>query len=235
MNSTLIYIRTSTEEQSPELQLNGCLKIIERLNIDKDNYDVAEEKKSAFKDDNKREIFNDIILRIKKRNINTLIVWDLDRVYRNRKKLISFFKLCKIYNCKIYSFRQQFLEDINKAPAPWNEMLFDNLIFILGWIAEEESIKIGERISNAVRRKDKYGNITTTKSYKGNKWGRKEIKNKQMIKDILELNNQKLSMVKIAKRVYYYDKSNNKINPTSTTVWKIIKKYRKKVMDTATN
>ncbi len=223
MKTTIIYLRTSTEEQTPELQLNDCLELIKRLNISKDDCDIVEEKKSAFKDDIKREVFNSIVLKIKKRNINILIVWDLDRVYRNRKKLISFFELCKIYGCKIYSYRQQFLEDINKAPEPWNEMLLNNLIFILGWIAEEESQKKSERISNAVRKKDKDGKRIKAISYKGNKWGRKEIENKKMIADILELHKQGLSLSKIAKQVEYYDKSNNIKHPSVSLVWKIVK------------
>ncbi|GAI37716.1 unnamed protein product, partial [marine sediment metagenome] len=124
---------------------------------------------------------------------------------------------------KIYSYRQQFLEDINKAPAPWNEMLFDNLIFILGWISEEESLKKSERIISAVRKKDSEGNVIKAISYKGNKWGRKEIKNKEMITDILALHKQGLSLKVISQRVQYNDKNNNKVNPSVSLVWKIIK------------
>lgn len=222
MNSTIIYVRTSLGEQNPKLQLNDCIKVIKRLKISDDSYETLEESKSAFKDDDKREIFNSILLQIKKRNVNNFIVWDLDRVYRNRKKLISFFKLCKVYGCKVYSYRQQFLEDINKAPEPWNEMLFDNLIFILGWIAEEESVKKSERIKMAVRRKNRDGETIKAHSYKGNKWGRKEIKNKKMIVNILKLHKQGLSFSKIAKKVEYYDKSNNKINPSVWLIWKIV-------------
>jgi len=103
--------------------------------------------------------------------------------------------------------------------------MFDLMLQIMGWLAEEESIKKSERVKLAIRKTDKYGNRIKAISINGKKWGRKEIKNKQMINDIMELHKQKLSMVKIAKQVYYYDKSNNKVNPTSTTVWKIIKKY----------
>lgn len=222
MKSTIIYLRTSTTEQSPELQLNNCLKVIDNLKIG--DYETLEEKKSAFKDDIKREVFDNILSEIKKNNINVLIVWDLDRIYRNREKLISFFKICKLHGCKIYSFRQRFLEDINKAPEPWNEMLFDNLIFILGWIAEDESKKKSDRITSAVRKTDKEGKRIKTLSYKGNEWGRKTIKNKKMIKEILELHKQGLSINKIANKVIYYDKSNNPKHPANSTVWKIINK-----------
>lgn len=211
---TIIYNRTSTTEQNPENQLKDCLEVIKRLNII--DYEVLEEQKSAFKDDNKRELFNSIISKIKKRELDNLLCWDLDRLYRDRKKLIELFELCKMYNCKIYSFRQQFLEDINKAPAPWNEMLFNQLIFILGWIAEEESKKRSERVRASVRKE--IGEAT--KSRKGNRWGRKRKPINENY--ILELHQQGLSTYEIAKR--YSEDSRFKSKISHQTVHNIIKR-----------
>ena len=219
MKSTIIYLRTSTEEQTPELQLNDCLELIKRLNISKDDCDIVEEKKSAFKDDDKRVAFNDIGLRIKKRSVNPLIVWDLDRLYRNRKKLIAFFELCKAYNCKIYSYRQQWLEELNNIKKPFDDIMHQLMLQVMGWLSEEESQKKSDRIRLAVRKKEG----ESTKSFKGNKWGRKEIKNKKMISDILELHKQGLSLKVISQRVQYNDKNNNKINRSVSLVWKIVK------------
>ncbi len=211
---TIIYNRTSTTEQNPENQLKDCLEVIKRLNLT--DYEILEEQKSAFKDEVEREVFNSIIDKIKKRQLDNLICWDLDRLYRDRKKLVAFFELCKLYNCKIYSFRQQFLEDINKAPAPWNEMLFNQLIFILGWISEEESIRRSMRIKASVRNEE-----GVTKSRKGNKWGRrKKPVNKEYI---LELHKQGLSSYKIAKK--YSDDPRFKAKISHQTVYNIIKKH----------
>ena len=107
--TTIIYIRTSTEEQNPENQFKDCASLCDS------EYEVVEEKKSAWKDDYKREGFNEILKSIKQRECNELIVWDLDRIYRNRMKLIAFFKEAKYYDCKIRSYRQKFLEDITTA------------------------------------------------------------------------------------------------------------------------
>ncbi len=224
MKSTIIYLRTSTEEQSPELQLNDCLKIIKQLDMSSNDYETLEENKSAFKDDNKREVFNSIVQRIKKRDIDILVVWDLDRLYRNRKKLISFFELCKMYDCKIYSYRQKWLDDLNSIKKPFDDIIHQLMLQIMGWLSEEESQKKSDRIKLAVRKKEG----DPTKSFKGNKWGRKEIKNKKMISDILELHKQGLSLKTISQKVQYNDKSNNKRNPSKSLVWKIIKNKKER-------
>jgi len=182
----IMYIRTSTEEQHPENQIEDCKTLI------KDDYEILKEQQSAFKDKD-RPIFESIRLRISKGEITDLIVWDLDRVYRKRRKLIEFFEFCKIYNCKIHSFRQQWLEKLNQIPEPFNEIMHSLMLQIMGWLAEEESNKKSERVKLAVRKE--FGE--PTKSYKGNKWGRKSI-SKNKIKLVIELSNKGLNYRKIA-------------------------------------
>lgn len=174
-----IYVRTSTEEQTPELQIEDCKSI--------NQYGDAEifiDKQSAWKDHVERDNFNDLKKQIKKRKINHIIVWDLDRLYRNRKNLISFFKLCKSFNCQIHSFRQDWLENLNNIQEPFNEIMHDLMLQIMGWLAEEESSKKSQRVKLAVDRRGKF-----TRSKYGNKWGRKEIST-QKINKILILRKQ---------------------------------------------
>lgn len=216
-NKAIIYNRVSTTEQNPELQIKECEELIKKLGLK--DYEILEEKKSAWKDDEKREVFNSLKKQILNSEIKILVVWDLDRIYRNRKKLVGFFELCKAYRCKVYSFRQKFLEDINKAPEPWNEMLFNQLIFILGWIAEEESSKKSDRVRSAIRKKQ-----GRTISYKGNKWGRKSIITNRLKKEIKELRGKGLTLRQIQKQVYYYDKNHNKKNPSLAIVHKLLSK-----------
>lgn len=198
-----IYLRTSTEEQNPQNQLRDCLGLLKDLG--ETEYEIYEEKQSAWKEEFKREEFNKIRELIKQRRIKILIVWDLDRLYRNRKNLVAFFKFCKAYDCKLFSYRQRFLEDINKAPAPWNEMLMDNMIFILGWIAEEESSKKSERVRASIK-KNKQGK---TISKYGKLWGGRPVP-LRVRKQIVELRKQGKSFRDICKEVYYWDKSRNK-------------------------
>ena len=217
MMKKIIYIRTSTLEQLPELQLNDI------STISPNDCEILKEQISAWCENIRRPVFDDILKLIKKHQISDLYVWDLDRVYRNRKKLQEFFILCKHYNCKIHSYRQKWLEDINLIPKPFDEIVNDLLISIFGWIAEEESQKKSERIKLAVRKKD--GKKTV--SYKGNKWGRKSLP-KQTVDKVLELHLQGLSLRKIAENVQKWDNGNSK-NISKSVVHKIIiQKERKK-------
>jgi len=186
----IIYIRTSTLEQNPELQLKACEGINKW-----GEYTLFTEQQSAWKDSD-REHFNAIIKLIKQRKVGHLICWDLDRLYRNRLKLIAFFKLCKLYKCKIHSVRQEWLEQLNEMPSPWDEVLHDFLIQVMGWLAEEESDKKSKRIKSAVRiRSD------GAYSYKGNKWGRKGLSTFKKNK-ICEMRRSGMSMRQIAKDLH---------------------------------
>jgi len=206
-----IYLRTSTQDQTPELQLKDILSICP------EDYTVFTEQASAWKENSDRPEFEKIKSLIAKGQVKNLYCWDLDRLYRNRTKLKEFFVLCKAYGCKIWSFRQGWMQDINNIPAPFNEIVSELLINITGWMAEDESNKKSDRIRNAMRTTE-YG----TFSYKGNAWGRKPIsihaKNK-----ILELHQQGLSIRKIAEQVMVYDKNNNGKPVSKSTVQLVIK------------
>lgn len=219
MKQTIIYLRTSTEEQNPENQKKDCIALAEKLNLK--DYEVLPERQSAFKDNIKRKIFENIKQLIKKKQIKNLICWDLDRLYRNRQKLLEFFNFCKAYNIKVYSARQEFLNAFDNLNLPQGfeflaEMYRNNFLQFLGWIAEEESRKKSERVKSAIRT-DK----GITKSYKGNKWGRKSL-SKNTIKQVLELHKQGISMRQISKQVFYWDKNNNKKQIALSSVHKII-------------
>lgn len=177
---TAIYIRTSTEEQNPENQLKDCLSISRY-----GDYEVIEDKQSAWKDTKEREGFNKIKTYIKNHRVEHIIVWDLDRIYRNRKNLVNFFKLCEFNKVKIHSFRQKWLEDINQMPSPWNDIVSDLMIQIMGWIAQDESDKKSQRVKNAIRIKE-----DGAYSYKGNKWGRKQLSTykKNLLREIIKRN-----------------------------------------------
>lgn len=168
----VIYLRTSTEEQNPQNQLKDCITLVKG-----EEYIVYEEKQSAWKEVN-RPIFRNIIDSIKNREIDKLVVWDLDRLYRNRKHLLGFFQLCKSYNTKILSYRQKWLTDLQTMKLPvgfeWiADMQIDNFLNFLGWISEDESQKKSDRVKIAF------------KNHKGKKWGRPKI-HRNKINVILE-------------------------------------------------
>ena len=160
----VLYIRTSTELQEPELQiadLNSICNEKECL--------IMSEQKSAWRENVIRPEFEKIKQLISTRKIQNLYVWDLDRLYRNRLSLMDFFLTCKIHGCKVHSFNQQWLETIHEIQYPFNDIMLDLLINLLGWLGQEESEKKSARVKMAVRRNDN----KPTLSYKGNRWGRK--------------------------------------------------------------
>jgi DNA invertase Pin-like site-specific DNA recombinase len=160
-----VYIRTSTEEQEPENQIR------EIELISGEDYELFQDKQSAWKDEKERENFERLRTKIKENQIKELYVWDWDRLFRNRKKLKEFFQFCTIYKCNIHSYRQAFYESFYKIPAPFNEIMQDLFLNLLGWMAEDESTKKSMRVRASVRRSD----TKPTMSYKGNKWGRKKL------------------------------------------------------------
>jgi len=198
---TIIYLRTSTAEQNPQNQLKDCESICEG------EYEVVEEKQSAFKDTDRAK-FNAVRERIKKKEINHLIVWDWDRLFRNRKKFIEFFKFCDLYGCKIHSFRQQYFEDFYKIPPPFDEIVSNLILNLMGHVAEEESKKKGERVKIAYENR------------KG-RWGRKSL-SKGTIKEVLEKKKQGLSIREISDSVFYWDKNRNQKKVSVGAVHKIL-------------
>jgi len=204
MNSKIkILIRTSTEDQNPENQLRDC----QSINTYGDA-DIIKEQQSAWKDKDRP-----LLIQLKKdisyRKVSHLIVWDLDRLFRNRKKLIEFFKFCKVYGCQIHSFRQTWLEELNKIPSPFDEIMHGLMLQIMGWLAEEESKKKSDRVKIA------YKNRTQ-------KWGRKPI-GKKVEQEILQLYSEGKSIREIASSVTYWDKQRNSHNVSKSAVHKIIK------------
>jgi DNA invertase Pin-like site-specific DNA recombinase len=213
---TIIYIRTSTEEQEPENQIKSCQK------LSKGEYELLQDKQSAFTDKKDREKFELAKKLIKSGKIKHFIVWDLDRIYRNRIKLKEFFQFCKIHKCNIHSVNQQWLEQLNNIPEPFNEIMHDLMLNLMGWLAEDESKKKSERVRLAVRKQK-----GITKSYKGNKWGRKPL-GKKSVEEILRLYKEGKSMREISEEVFYWDKNNNKKQISKSAVHKIINENKDK-------
>ena len=184
--SSIIYIRTSTEDQNPQNQIKDCETLLNG------EYELFEDKQSAYKDNKERGSFERAKKLIKSGKVKHFIVWDLDRIYRNRIKLKQFLEFLKIYGTKLHSFRQSWMEELHKVPEPWNEIVYDLMVNIYGYIGEDESKKKSDRVKLAVRKKK-----GVTKSYKGNKWGRKAMHTNK-INRILKLKEEGKSYREIA-------------------------------------
>ena len=210
MKNNIIYIRTSTSEQTPELQLRdikticpgGAIEYVEQL--------------SAWKENVKRPVFEEIIKQIKDGTVEYLYVWDWDRIYRNRNRLKEFLILCKTHGVVLHSFRQKWFEDFHKIPPPFDDILMSILTNLLGWISEEESLKKSSRVKLAVKRTS-----TGTYSHNGNKWGRKPLPS-AIIDQVLALHGQGKSIREIASSLEILDSVNLSRKISKSAVQKII-------------
>ena len=209
MTKKVTYLRTSTEEQNPQNQLKDCISISE------EDSEVFEEKQSAFKDKD-RPIFEALKKKIKQKQITDFYVWDWDRIYRNQKKLVEFFKFCELYDCKIHSYNQKYFEDFYKIPKPFDEIVSNLVLNLMGWLAEEESKKKSDRVKIAF------------KNHKGKKWGRKAIPEK-IKQEILEARKQGMSIREIADSVFIWDKHNNRKSISKSYVHKTLKEFNDKL------
>lgn len=207
MSEVIIYLRTSTEEQNPENQLADCKRI--------NSYgeaEIIEDKQSAWKDTKERPGFELLKKKILEKQVSHLIIWDFDRLFRNRIKFKEFLELLKAYKVQLHSVRQQWLESINQVPAPWNEIVYGMLIEIFGWMAEEESKKKSERVKIAHA------------NHKGSKWGRPSIPEKTRL-EVVKLFKEGKSIRQISEEVVYWDKSRNERKISRGAVHKIISDF----------
>jgi len=211
----IIYIRTSTEEQNPENQIKDIQTIMPESIV----ATILKDQQSAYKDNVDRQSFKQIIKQIKLSEVSDIYVWDWDRLYRNRLKLKEFFALCKMYKVKVHSFRQTWYEDLNKIPEPFNEIMIDLMLNLMGWLGEDESKKKSERIKASIRKKD-----GKTISYKGNRWGRKSLP-KQTKDRILALHQEGKTIRRIAELVKTTDSNNHMKSISKSVVHKVIKGF----------
>ena len=201
----IIYIRTSTDEQEPKLQLADIKK------ISGEGCKVYKEKESAWDEQVTRPVFEKVLSYIDKEKVSDVYVWDFDRLYRNRKKLKEFFQLCEEKGTNIHSYRQNWLKELNSLSGAWKEIILNFLVDIYSWIGEEESRKKSERVRLAITKVGK-----DTLSYKGKRWGRKPIPQATAAK-ILRLHQMGHSIRQISKQVKIKE-GKKKLRPISKSV-----------------
>lgn len=210
MKKNIIYLRCSTSEQTPQLQLSD----IQSLNPGEDAT-IIQENQSAWKEA-KRPQWEKIKEAVINDRVDVIFVFSLDRIYRNRKKLVEFLRICAEHKTKVRSFCQKWLDSIQQMDAPFSEIMYDLMLQILGWIAEEESNTKSSRVKMAVRKTEK-----GTFSHLGNRWGRKGFP-PQTISRVLELHMKGLSTRAIAAQVTVYDDNRNEKKISKSAVHKII-------------
>jgi DNA invertase Pin-like site-specific DNA recombinase len=229
MEKTIIYNRVSTTDQHPELQIEECKEFCKEKNWEVIN--ILQEKASAFKDETKREKFNEMIERAKRKEFQHIVVWNMDRFSRQPEeevlKLVK--KLNLLYGVDINAVHgdlwSELVQSISKikeqgflgeAISEFLEKIIRGLEFQR---AHRESQTKSERVKLAVVKKEGQ----KTKSAYGKKWGRKSIITKRLVQEVKNLKEKGFTIRTIAKQVYYYDRSGNKKNPSPAMVCKVLK------------
>lgn len=227
---SIILIRTSTKDQNPKLQLADC----ENYNKSKtwNCIKTFEKQESAYKSEDgvwKEEL--DFAI---KNQVKHIIVWNMDRFSRQPEELVlkQVKVLSVVHNLQIHAVNgdtwSELVESIGKLKELGfiGEALLEFLEKLLKGLefqrANRESKVKSERVKLAVRKES-----GITKSYKGNKWGRKVI-NKKVYEQILELHEQGKNIREIAKEVFYWNASNHKKFVSTGYVHKIITMFKAK-------
>jgi len=138
-----IYIRVSTEKQTVKSQEEPCRKYCK----DK-KYEIygifIDEAKSAYHNV-KRKQYDKVIDLVKKREIQHIVVWALDRwTRRGPKELKESIDYLSVYDVQLHSIQETWLDTINIPGI--GKVVKDFLIGIVGWIAQEESTRKSERV-----------------------------------------------------------------------------------------
>lgn len=225
-NGVAVYVRVSTKDQSESEQIPALIK---GFNLPSD-VAVYREEVSAWSIDkaHKRLELIRLLKDIKAGVLDELYIWDIDRLYRNRKKMREFMNLCVFHGVSVYSLNQKWLNDFNslKAKMPehfrfYIEHIYNLLLDVYSQTAEDESVKKSERVHLKIVR----GADGVTRSTNGKKWGRRSLPDR-VIKEVLDYSRGGSSIRWIAHNVHYYNKHGNKTFLGVGTVHKIISENR---------
>lgn len=204
---TGIYIRVSTDEQAKHgFSIRAQQeKLLNYAKIkDWDIYNIYIDEGISGKNLDREQV-QKLILDIKKRNINNVLVFKIDRLTRSTKDLIDLIELFQKYNCEFNSLT----ESIDTS-SPTGRMF----IKIIGLFAEFERETIVERIKVGLERKVKEGyslcSSTTSLGYNRIKGQKIQTINETESKIVKKIYEMFLNDVSISKIKKYLDENNIK-------------------------
>lgn len=210
MDKAVIYARTSTKEQTPELQLKDCEAYIQKRGFTQ--VKVFLEQASAWKSEGERPVFNEMLAYVKtpSNGVRYIVVWNMDRFSRQPEDIVlsQIKMLSLVHNVQVVAVNgdawSELVEHIGGLQAMGfiGKALSEFLETVLRGFehqrAYRESLLKSERIHLAMRKRQ-----GKTVSYKGNVWGRRSLP-KQTQERIIELYNGGMSMNLISKTVKTY-------------------------------
>jgi len=146
-NRAIIYLRVSTRQQTEASQLKPCKEFCKQKGFDI----VAIKKdhgKSAYKSI-QRSGYNEVIDMVKNKQAEHIVVWALDRwTRRGHRELMNTITYLEKYNVQLHSVKEQWIDEITQGDLSF---VRDIVLNVLGWMAEQESKKISQRIITSKR------------------------------------------------------------------------------------
>ena len=172
-----LYVRVSTSSQHTENQIYELKEICNRnrWNI----VDIYDETISGTKGINEREELNRLMTDASRKKFDKVVVWSVDRIGRSMKHLVNVLSQLKDIGCDIYSYKQA---------IDTSTTMGSSFFHMIGIFAELENNIRKERQSIGIRRALE----------NGAKFGRKSIMSDKLVKSVVDLRNQGLSLRKIA-------------------------------------
>lgn len=232
MKRAVIYNRTSTLEQNPELQLKDCEDYCKENNFEIVN--TFSEKVSAYKNEAKRLEFIKMLEFSKQNNIDYIVVWNMDRFSRQPPdEVLSLIKTLKIvHNIKVSAVKGDKWSSLINSVSNLDKddflgkAMYEFLETVIQGIefqrSHQESKVKSERVKLAMVRQEG----KKTKSYKGNNWGRKSFGSIQIQKVLdYKTENPNASVREVADNVVYFDKNNNERKISKSSVHKILQEF----------
>jgi DNA invertase Pin-like site-specific DNA recombinase len=162
-NKAIIYLRVSTDMQTEESQLEPCKNLCKEKNYEVIGI-VKDHSRSAYKNV-KRPGYDKIMDMVKNREMSHIVVWALDRWTRKgSQELKNNIDYLQGYDVQLHSVQEQWIESIN-MPGGMGQLFKDFFIGLSGWLAQEESKKLSERIKGSekfqkAKKKGKLGRST---------------------------------------------------------------------------
>lgn len=158
---TAVYLRVSTEDQAKEgfsiaAQKEKLTKYVE-VN-DWELYDYFIDDGISGKNIKDRPELTRLINLVKKKEINNVLVYKLDRLTRSVKDLINLIELFETFDCSFSSVTEK-LDTSNAVGRMF--------IKIIGIFAEFERENLAERVSFGYEEKTRQGNYTNTNGIYG--------------------------------------------------------------------
>lgn len=191
----IIYLRVSTKTsgQNEDDQLPSILKCFD---LKEKECLIIKAKESAYQEKKQKFRILNVIPKINEKYPDAekiLYLWDLDRLYRNQDRQVNFIRESFAKNCIVLSYRQKWLYKLREVGG-FGRAMYNFLIEIFGWMAEEESKKKADRLLKSLTI-DEDGKFYTNR---GNLFGKKyKTGSGKNITDAKYIKNLELSIIKL--------------------------------------